>query len=234
MQPITSLSGRIVLVTGATGGLGPAVVREIAAAGAHLAIAGTREAAAVELAQDVADARGYAADLTREADAAALVSRVTGHVGDIDALVHLVGGFEAGAVAETGLESWDRMLALNLRSALVAIRAVLPGMLERGRGKIVTVGSKQVDEVTPGAAAYAASKAALVKLTQVLAAEVRDAGIRVNAVAPSTIDTPANRKAMPKADVARWVQPEDVAHAIVFLLQSNAVSGAVLEVYGRS
>jgi NAD(P)-dependent dehydrogenase (short-subunit alcohol dehydrogenase family) len=234
MHALSSLSGRIVLVTGATGGLGPAVVREIAACGAHLAVAGGREASAVALANEIADGRGFGADLTGERGAAELVARVTEHVGEIHALVHLVGGYEGGSLAESDVDVWDRMLALNLRSAILTARAVLPGMVERGHGKIVAVASKAARETTPGSAAYAVSKAALVKLVEVVAAEVRDAGVQVNAVAPSTIDTPANRASMPRADASRWVQPEDVARAIVFLLQSDAVSGTVLEVYGRS
>lgn len=234
MPTHNSLDGKIVLVTGATGGLGPAVVREISAAGAHLALAAGKETEVHALAREIADARGFAADLTDERSAASLAAQVAEHVGDVDALVHLVGGYVGGATEETELATWDRMLALNLRSALLTIRAVLPGMLARGRGKIVTVGAKAVYEAGAGMAAYAVSKAALVKLTLALAAEVRDRGVLVNAIAPSIIDTPANRRAMPRADFSRWVKPADLGRTILFLLESDAISGEVLKVYGRS
>jgi NAD(P)-dependent dehydrogenase (short-subunit alcohol dehydrogenase family) len=234
MPTHNSLDGKIVLVTGATGGLGPAVVREISAAGAHLALAAGKETEVHALAREIGDARGFAADLTDERSAASLAAQVAEHVGDVDALVHLVGGYVGGATEETELATWDRMLALNLRSALLTIRAVLPGMLARGRGKIVTVGAKAVYEAGAGMAAYAVSKAALVKLTLALAAEVRDRGVLVNAIAPSIIDTPANRRAMPRADFSRWVKPADLGRTILFLLESDAISGEVLKVYGRS
>ncbi len=234
MQPHTSLDGKVVLVTGATGGLGPTVVRELAAAGAHLALAAGNEAQAQALADEIGDARGFAADLTDETSTMNLAARVAEHVGKIDALVHLVGGYVGGTVWETDLAAWERMLSLNLRSALLAIRAVLPGMLERGRGKIVTVSSRAAHDAGAGMAAYAVSKAALVKLTETLAAEVRDRGVQVNAIAPSTIDTPANRRAMPKADFSKWVTPEELARAIVFLLENDAISGDVLRLYARA
>jgi NAD(P)-dependent dehydrogenase (short-subunit alcohol dehydrogenase family) len=107
-------------------------------------------------------------------------------------------------------------------------------MLARGRGKIVAVASRAAHEPAPGMAAYAVSKAALVKLVQTLAAEVLERGVQVNAVAPSTIDTAANRQAMPKADFSTWVTPEDLARTIVFLLQNDAISGDVVEVYDRA
>jgi NAD(P)-dependent dehydrogenase (short-subunit alcohol dehydrogenase family) len=234
MRPHLSLDGKIVLVTGATGGLGPAVAHEIAAAGAHLALVAGDQARVQALADEIGDARGFAADLTDEPSTSDLAARVAEHVGDVDALVHLVGGYVGGTVWETDLAVWERMLSLNLRSTLLAIRAVLPGMLERGRGKIVTVGSRAAYETAPGMAAYAVSKAALVKLTETLAAEVRDRGVQVNAIAPSIIDTPANRRAMPKADFSKWVTPEDLARTIVFLLQNEPISGDVIKVYGRA
>ena len=234
MRPHTTLDGKIVLVTGATGGLGPAVARELAAAGAHLALVAGDAARVQALADEIGDARGFQADLTDETSTAELAARVAEHVGEIDALVHLVGGYMSGTVSETDLAAWERMLSLNLRSALLAIRAVLPGMLERGRGKIVTVGSRAALEPAPGMAAYAVSKAALVKLTRTLAVEVRDRGLQVNAIAPSIIDTPANRRAMPKADFSKWVAPEDLARTIVFLLQNDAITGDVLKVYARA
>jgi NAD(P)-dependent dehydrogenase (short-subunit alcohol dehydrogenase family) len=234
MRPHTTLDGKIVLVTGATGGLGPAVARGIAAAGAHLALAAGDLARVAALAGEIGDARGFAADLTDERSTAELALQVAEHVGEIDALVHLVGGYASGTTWGSDLATWERMLSLNLRSALLAIRAVLPGMLARGRGKIVAVGSRAAFEPAAGMAAYAVSKAALLKLVETLAAEVVDRGVQVNAIAPSIIDTTANRRAMPRADFSKWVTPEDLARTVVFLLLNDAVSGDVVKVYGRA
>ena len=229
------LSGKVVLVTGATGGLGPCVARAIAAEGAYLAVAGRDAQRAAALARELADARGFAADLTEEADAARLAAAVREHVGEVYGLVHLVGGWEGGRpVAETPLELWERMLALNLRSAFLVARAVLPGMLEAGQGKIVFVAARAACADGAGSGAYAVAKAALVRLVEVLAEEVRGRGVEVNAVAPSVIDTPANRRAMPKARHDTWVKPEEIARAIVFLLQSEVVTGDVVKAYGRA
>ncbi|MFN2433378.1 MAG: SDR family NAD(P)-dependent oxidoreductase [Gemmatimonadota bacterium] len=223
------------MLTGAGGGVGACVARILAAEGAHLVLVDRSEAGARELAREVAEAHAFGADLSREDEVARLVARALERVGRIDALVHLAGGYAGGAdVVATELEVWDRMLSVNLRSALLTIRAVLPSMLERGRGKIVTVGSRAAFEPSPNAGAYAVSKAALIKLTEVLAAELRDRNVQVNAIAPSVIDTPANRRSMPKADPATWVRPEQIAQAVVFLLESDAVTGDVLKVYGRA
>ena len=193
-----------------------------------------RSARVAALAEEIGDARGFAADLTDERSTADLAAQVAEHVGEVDALVHLVGGYAGGSVRETDLATWERMLSLNLRSTLLAVRAVLPGMLARGRGKIVAVGSRSAYEPAAGMAAYAVSKTALLKLVETLAAEVLDRGVQVNAIAPSVIDTTANRRAMPKADFSTWVTPEDLARTVVFLLLNDAISGDVVKVYGRA
>jgi NAD(P)-dependent dehydrogenase (short-subunit alcohol dehydrogenase family) len=229
------LTDRVVLVTGATGGVGPAVARALVAEGAHVVLVSRREEAACELARELVEAHGFGADLTDEAAVADLLGRVLAEVGRIDALVHVTGGYAGGtSVAETATADWERMLSLNLRSAFLTIRAVLPGMLERRQGRIVTIGSRAAFEEGAGMAAYAVAKAALHKLTEAVAAEVRASGIQVNAVALSTVDTPANRKAMPRAKHETWVKPEQVGRAIVFLLEAEGVTGAVLKVYGRA
>jgi NAD(P)-dependent dehydrogenase (short-subunit alcohol dehydrogenase family) len=229
------LTDRIVLVTGATGGVGPAVSRMLVAEGAHVVVVSRREDAACELARDLVEAHGFGADLTDETAVGDLLGRILSEVGGVDALVHLTGGYAGGVpVARTASTDWERMLALNLRSAFLTIRAVLPGMIERGRGRIVTVGSRAAFEEGAGMAAYAVAKAALLKLTEAVAAEVRTSGVQVNAVALSTVDTPANRRAMPRAKHDTWVTPEQVARAVVFLLEADAVTGAVLKVYGTA
>lgn len=157
--------------------------------------------------------------------------------GPIDALVHLVGGFSGGSpIAETSDETWDLMMNVNVRGAFLAMRAVLKPMMEAKRGRIVAVGSRAAVEASPNFAAYAISKAALVALVKNVAAETKDSGITANAVLPSTIDTPANRKAMPKADFSKWVAPESIAKLLLWLVSEDAadVSGAVIPIYGRA
>ena len=157
--------------------------------------------------------------------------------GPIDALIHLVGGFSGGkSIAETDDKTWDLMMNVNLRAAVNAIRAVLKPMMEARRGRIVAIGSRAAVEASPKLAAYAVSKAALVALVKNTAAEVKDFGITANVVLPSTIDTAANRKAMPKSDFSKWVTPESIARVLLFLASDAAsdVNGAVIPVYGKS
>jgi NAD(P)-dependent dehydrogenase (short-subunit alcohol dehydrogenase family) len=152
-------------------------------------------------------------------------------------LVHLVGGFAGGAgVAETSDETWDKMMNINLRTAFCCIRAALKPMQAAGRGRIVAVGTRMAVEPSPNFAAYAVSKAALVALVKNVAAEGQKFGVTANVILPSTIDTPANRAAMPKADFSRWVKPESIAKLLVFLASDAAAdtSGAVIPIYGRA
>jgi NAD(P)-dependent dehydrogenase (short-subunit alcohol dehydrogenase family) len=157
--------------------------------------------------------------------------------GPIEALVHILGGFGGGQpVAETSDKTWDGMMTLNLRAAFCAMRAVLKPMTAAKYGRIVAVGSRAAVEATPNFAAYSVSKAGLVALVKNVAAEGKDLGITANVVLPSTIDTPANRQAMPTADFSRWVQPESIAKTLKWLASREAgdVSGAVIPIYGRA
>lgn len=227
-----------VLVTGAAGALGAAVCRRFAAAGARVA-ALDRDAAGAER---VVGALGgghvaLAADLADEAAARAAVGRAEAAFGRLDALANVAGGFAMGpAVHETGLAEWRRMMDLNAAGIVVMAGAVVPGMIRRGRGAIVNVGALAALAGKPGMAAYTASKAAVIRLTESMAAELRDKGINVNCVLPSILDTPANRAAMPKADFAKWVAPEALAEAIAFLCSdaARAIHGAAIPVSGLS
>jgi NAD(P)-dependent dehydrogenase (short-subunit alcohol dehydrogenase family) len=178
---------------------------------------------------------GEAVDVTDETAVERLVAGVTERHGRLDVLVNTVGGWAGGAKAwnAPGAEL-DRMLSLNLRSGWVLARAAARAMLPRGRGAIVNVASKAGVEPTPGAAAYAASKAAAIALIESLAADLRGTGVRANSVLPSVIDTPANREAMPKADFSKWPKPEEIARVILFLCGDDAalVHGAAIPVYG--
>ena len=153
----------------------------------------------------------------------------------IDALVHLVGAFAGGqSVAETDDATLEQMLEVNLRAAFHMFRAVLPEMRARGAGRILAIGSRTATDPQPMVGAYSASKAALVSLVQTIALENKDRGISANVILPGTMDTPANRAAMPGADPAKWVQPAQVASLLVHLAsdQASQISGAVIPILG--
>lgn len=233
------LSGRVVVVTGATGGLGSAVVREFAQAEARLILVGRSAERLEGLVEEVGllDERAFPfpADVTREEGVERLVAAVLDRWGRLDVLLNTVGGWSGGKpVWETPVEVWDRMIALNLRSAFLLSRAVLPPMLEAGWGRIVHVASKTAVAPRAKQAAYAVSKMGLITLVEVIAAEVKGTGVTVNVVLSSIIDTPANRRMMPKADPARWVPPEQIAATMRFLCSDDAgsINGARIPIYG--
>ncbi len=231
---MTDLSDRVVVITGSTGNLGQATVARLAAAGGRLVLLDRGQRAAAPASAQVMTLGGL--DLTDEAAMATALEAAKARFGRIDALVATVGGFEGGSpVQETGWDVWERMLAANLKTAVAACRATVPHLLERG-GRIVTVGARPALSGVAGLAPYAASKAALLRLTESLSQELLDRGVTVNCIAPSIIDTPENRAAMPKADHGRWVPPADLAEVILFLLSDGArsISGATIPVYGRA
>ena len=228
------MNTRSVIVTGGTGALGRAVVEAFLAGGDRVVVpwivAGERDAVSAQ-AKDAVDAGRLLlieADVTDAAAARTLVQRA----GEPAVLVNGVGGFAAGAHHETALEVWDRMYRMNMRAAAAAAHAALPGMLARGRGAIVNVAAQAALDPPAGMGAYVASKAALVAWTRSLAREVGGRGVRVNAVLPSTIDTPANRAAMPDADFSQWTRPESIAAVVRWLAsdEAAAVRGALVPV----
>lgn len=233
------LQDKVILITGATGALGSVVTREFAQTQAHLALTGRSEKKLERLAAEIdlpaERVLTVAADVTQADGVENLVATIADRFGQVDVLLNIAGGWSGGKpVSETAVEDWDRLVALNLRSAFLLSRAVLPGMLDAGWGRIVHVSSKTA--VTPRAkqAAYAVSKMGLITLTEVIAAEVRGSGVTVNVILPSIIDTPANRKFMPKADPAKWVPPERIAATMRFLCSDGAAStnGARIPIYG--
>ncbi|MFQ5614757.1 MAG: SDR family NAD(P)-dependent oxidoreductase [Anaerolineae bacterium] len=234
-------SDKVVMVTGATGGLGSTVARAFQRAGAKLVLVDRN---ADHLQQTFPDMVGPAdyllancADLTDVNAVEGVVAAAIDGFDCIDALVYTAGGFRAGTpLHETSLETWDFMLNLNARSVFIACRAVIPHMLRQRSGKIVTVSARAALSGGANMSAYSASKSAVVRLTESMAAELKEAGINVNCVLPGTIDTPKNRQAMPEADHSRWVKPEALADVILFLASdaARAVHGAALPVYGRS
>lgn len=220
----------MVLITGASGGLGSAVVE------AFLATATNRVYGVARSWHNPPSSgqfQGIEADLSQPAEC----ERAVAEAGAVDALIHLVGGFSGGnPVAQTSQNEWQSLLDLNLGVAFSMFRAVLPGMLERKHGRIVAVASRAALEPMPNYAAYSVSKAALVALVKTVALEVKDAGVTSNAVLPGTIETPANRAAMPKADRSKWVSPQSIADLLVWLAspQAGNVNGAAVPIYGRS
>ena len=229
----------VVLITGATGDFGPYVARAFAAAGARLAPTARKleqaQALAAELGLGDDRALPYSVDVTQAASVAAWVAAVMAKWGRIDVLVNIAGGYKPGKpVAEMEEGELDFMFNLNARSAFITCRAVIPHMLAQGGGRIINIGAKPGLLAGRKSTAYAVSKAAVLRLTEALSAEVREHNINVNAVIPSTIDTPGNREAQPNADPSKWVKPEELAAVIVFLASdaASAIHGAQIPVYG--
>ncbi len=227
------MTGKIALITGASGGLGTHVTKALLDAG--FAVVGLSP----NIKQSDFDHPNFTAlpaSLSSLDAAKKAVDTVIGRFGKIDILAHLVGGFAGGqSVADTDDATFQRMFDMNLNSAFHILRAVLPHMRRAGAGRIITVGSRAAENPGPKVGAYSASKAALVSLMKTVALENKDSGITANVILPGTIDTPANRKDMPGADVSQWVQPASIASLIVWLAGDAAhdVTGAVIPVYGR-
>ncbi len=230
-------SERVVVVTGAAGNLGSAVVRAFESAGANLTLVDRADGRLQRLFPDMADSASYyfanSIDLTDADSVQSMADGTIKHFGRIDVLVNTAGGYRAGTpVHETPLETWDFMLNLNARSVFLSSRAVIPQMLQQGNGKIISVAARAAERGRANMAAYSVSKSAVIRLTESMAAELSDMDINVNCLLPSTIDTPANRQAMPNADYSRWVKPEIVAEVILFLASDSArtLNGASIPV----
>ena len=233
--------GSVVLVAGGTGGLGRAVTSAFLGEGAHVAVTYRQQTEwdALKSAEAANASRleGHVVDVTDEAAVAQLVEKILLQHGRLDAMVNTVGGYAGGLkLWEMETKVFEQMLNLNLRSGYALSRAAVRAMLKRGRGAIVNVAAKAAFDHAAGASAYAASKAAAVAMLDSLAADVRGTGVRVNTILPSIIDTEANRKAMPKADFAKWPKPQDIARVILFLCSDEAkvIHGAAIPVYGDS
>ncbi|MDR3419309.1 MAG: SDR family NAD(P)-dependent oxidoreductase [Nevskia sp.] len=233
-----SFDNKVVLITGAAGALGRAVASAFAAAGATLALLDLNEQV-LATAYPGVDGRRLllAADLADTDSTRHAVDRAVTGLGRIDCLCNIAGGFDMGpAVHETSQKLWDAMLGVNAGTLLNAVRAVVPGMIAAGHGSIVNVGAGAGQSGRAHMGAYSAAKSVVIRLTEAMAAELREQGINVNCVLPSIIDTPRNRTDMPKADYSRWVAPQDLAHVIRFLCSEDAraVHGAAIPVNGLS
>jgi NAD(P)-dependent dehydrogenase (short-subunit alcohol dehydrogenase family) len=233
----------VALVTGAAGALGSEVARTLHERGCKLALVDGPQAAdrLKQLATSLGGACFVAGDVTSQATWAEAMPRIERELGEAPSKAALVAGAWRGgkalhAEADDGV--WRTMMTANVETVYASLRALLPPMVARRHGSIVVIGSRAAvaPATSAGAAGYAASKAAVVALAQAVAAEVLEHGVRVNAVLPSTLDTPANRAAMPKADPAKWVSLASAAGVIAFLLgdESRDVNGAALPIYGHS
>ncbi len=235
------LAGRVALVTGAGGNLGLAVARAFQGAGARTILV---DRAPDRLAREFPNLKGSAEhvlaggiDIIAPGTLDGVVAGAVERFGRVDVLVNAAGGFRAGERAhETSPETWELLLDLNLRTSLAGVRAVVPAMLRQRYGKIVLVAARAALAGAANMAAYSASKAAVVRLTESLAAELRHDGINANCVLPGTMDTPQNRSDSPNADFGTWVPPDAVADVILFLSSDLArgVHGAAVPVVGLS
>ena len=227
--------GKTVVVAGGTGGLGRAVSLAFLGEGGRVFVTYRSDAEYLALTQasgELSDSlQGFRADVTSEAETAQVVKSI----GIPDILVNAVGAYAGGlALWRTGVDVFERMMSLNVRSGFVLARAFVPGMVERGSGAIVNVSSRAAVDHAPGASAYAASKAAALAMMDSLAADLNGTGVRANTVLPSIIDTETNRRAMPGADFSKWPKPEEIAVVILFLCSDEArlIHGAAVPVYG--
>lgn len=243
MATYPELNGKVAVISGAGGNLGIAVVRRLYAEGVSLALVDLKEdtlrARLRDAGIDDADTMIGTVDLTQKKTAVnTFVDQVIGRHGKIDALVNIAGGFKSGGpVHEMDEEIWDFMMNLNARTAFLLSSAVARQMVLLGtKGRIINIAARAALSGIPGISGYSASKSAVLRLTEAMAAELSDYQINVNAVMPSTIDTPQNRKAEPTADFSKWVRPESLADVIVFLMSDGArdITGAALPVYGRA
>ena len=228
------MNNKVVLITGAKGGLGSFVTQRFLATGAT--VVGTSRSISQS---DFPEANFVAlpVDFTKADAVQKAIESVVSRFGRLDVLVHLLGGFAGGqTVAETNDATWEQMCDLNLTSAFYVLRAAIPHLRKSGRGRIIAIGSLTAAEPHAGLGAYVTFKAALTMLVRTVASENKDAGLTANVVLPGTMDTPTNRKSMPGADFSKWVQPGDVADLVLWLADDRAahITGTAIPVDGSN
>lgn len=233
-----SLDKRTVIITGAAGSLGKALAKAFDDLGTNLVLVDVDQARLEQAFGADNDGRVLvAANLLEAASAASLVRTALARFGHIDVLCNIAGGFRMGdPVHETSDETWNFLFDINTRTLLNTVRAVVPHMISAGGGKIVNVGAFAAQKGVAHMGAYTAAKGTVIRMTEAMAAELRDRNINVNCVLPTIIDTPENRASMPQADPAKWVAPADLANVIVFLASdaARAVHGAAVPVTSLS
>jgi NAD(P)-dependent dehydrogenase (short-subunit alcohol dehydrogenase family) len=230
-------ANKVVMVTGANGNVGQAVARRFAEVGAKVVLVGRKAEELEALAKELDGIVGVA-DVTDPGSVDTLIKQIEGRTLRIDVLAHTVGGFAAGhQVHEAGLDTFDKMMTLNARSVWVTCGKIAAHMVENNvKGRIIAILSKNAYKGTAKAAAYSAAKAAAQRILESMAAELVSLGITVNGIVPSMIDTPQNRASAPNADYSKWVQPDEIADAIMFLSSDKArsINGISMDIFGRA
>ena len=236
-----SVKDKVIVVTGAVGNLGLTTARALQSSGARTVLVDRSRDRLSEAYPELANSPRHAfaggVDLADSASLSTMMESVVNRFGRIDGLVNTVGGYRGGKpVHETELADWDFLFGVNLRTTLLCSRAVIPQMIRQSSGRIVNVGSRDALQGSSGYAAYSASKSAVLRLTESMAAELKAFNINVNCILPGTIDTPQNRKAIPDADYSKWVDPRALSDVVLFLLSdaSRAIHGAALPVFGEA
>jgi NAD(P)-dependent dehydrogenase (short-subunit alcohol dehydrogenase family) len=223
-----NLSGKCCIVTGGNGALGAAVVERLRTCGAKLAVIDHGP----KMRSDVI---GFGmVDLADPTAANEAIGSAVRLLGGLYALINIAGAFRWETLANGDLATWDLLYSTNLKTAVCACKAALPHLIANGQGRIVNIGAAGAAKAAAGMGAYAASKAGVAKLTEALSEEVKAKGITVNAVLPTIIDTPANRRDIPNADFSKWVKPDAIAALIAFLVsdEASAITGALIPIAG--
>ena len=232
-----SVADKVTLITGAAGQLGQVVAREFARQGAKLALVDRQSDRLKEMYNEIDQALLIGEiDITRPDSVDTMAQKVIDELGRIDILLNLAGGWRGGQpLHEVDPQSWDFVMNLNAKSVFLVCRAVIPHMMKQGAGKIISVAAKSGLEGKANTSIYNASKAVVIRLTESMAAELRDKGINVNCVLPSIIDTPQNREQTPNADFTRWVSPKQMTDVLLYLAsdEASALNGVALTVNGR-
>jgi len=230
---------RVAIVTGGTGALGRAVTADLLRHGTRVAVPYFSDRSWPDLIRNHAEHQenllGIQVNLTAADEVKRFADNVASRWGRLDFLLAIAGGFAAGKSYETDEQAWDHMLNLNLRSLVNSMRAVVPHMIEENYGRIVTISSGAILRGGgAGMAAYAVAKGTVRQLSEILADELKNYDIRVHCLLPGTMDTEANRRAMPRADTSKWVKTEDVARVIRFLVsdEARALRSVVVPVLG--
>lgn len=226
------MKDKVVLITGANGGLGSYITQAFLDTGA-MVVGSSRKIQQSDFPKS--NFVAIPAELSDRHSANALIETVLRRFGKLDVLAHTVGGFAGGqSVVQTDEATFQNMMDLNLNSLFHILRAAIPVLRQSGSGRIVAIGSRAAVEPGAGVSAYSASKAAMVSLMKTVALENGDAGVTANVILPGTMDTSANRKAMPGADFSKWVPPANVASLVLWLAGDAAkeISGAAIPIYG--
>lgn len=238
---MSEFKDRVAVITGASGNLGSAIAKKLINSGSKLALVDRNLEILQELYEGLINPENTMfiapADVLNKSFVDTMVTNILNRFRKIDILVNTVGGYRAGSPThETSLEAWDFMHNLNARSVFISSSAVIPAMLKQNSGKIVNIASRAALIGSANAAAYSASKSAVIKITESMSAELKSSGINVNCIIPGTLDTIQNRQAMPEADFASWVDPDSIADLILFLASdaSRDIHGAAVPVYGLS